>query len=123
MYDSVAYAIRRCLLWTIFISMNKIELFRPSRFSLAILDREIYELIVEEFAETQVPTYISLILIDTLNSKIIKEHVLPHFTEGEQSSYFMTTPSSADNEVFYLNDYDDMSYEEEMYDEENTDSE
>jgi len=60
----------------VFISMNKIELFRPSRFSLVFFDKEIFNLVVEEFSETLVPTYISLILIDTLNSTISDEFVL-----------------------------------------------
>ena len=90
----------------IFISMNKIELFRPSRYSLVFFDKEIYNLVVEEFAETLVPTYISLILIDTLNSTISDEFVLPHTTEGQQKSYFMTTPSSINDGIEYLRNDD-----------------
>ena len=58
----------------VFISMNKIELFRPSRFSLVFFDKDIFNIVVEEFSETLVPTYISLILIDTLNSTIIDDN-------------------------------------------------
>ena len=90
----------------VFISMNKTELFRPSRFSLVFFDKEIYNLVVEEFAETLVPTYISLILIDTLNSTISDEFILPHITEGERKSYFMTTSSMVDDEVEYLRSED-----------------
>lgn len=90
----------------IFISMNKVELFRPSRFSLVFFDKEIYNLVVEEFAETVVPTYISLILIDTLNSAISDEFVLLHLTDGEQKSYFMTTATTVDEGIAYLGNDD-----------------
>ncbi len=86
----------------VFISMNKIELFRPSRFSLVFFDKEIFNLIVEEFSETLVPTYISLILVDTLNSTISAEFVLPQVTDETQESYFMTTPVIANDNEEYL---------------------
>lgn len=84
----------------VFISMNKIELFRPSRFSLVFFDKDIFNLIVEEFSETLVPTYISLILIDTLNSTISDEFVLPQVADETQESYFLTTPVVNDNEEY-----------------------
>lgn len=86
----------------VFISMNKIEVFRPSRFSLVFFDREIYNLVVEEFSETLVSTYISLILIDTLNSTIVEEFVLPQITGDAPESYFMTTPVSVNDNGEYL---------------------
>lgn len=86
----------------VFISMNKIELFRPSRFSLVFFDKEIFNLVVEEFSETLVPTYISLILIDTLNSTISDEFVLPQLTEEMPESYFMNIPTTTKEEVEYL---------------------
>jgi len=86
----------------VFISMNKIELFRPSRFSLVFFDKEIFHLVVEEFSETLVPTYISLILIDTLNSTISDEFVLSQLTEEMPESYFMNTPATTKEEVEYL---------------------
>ncbi len=95
----------------IFISMNKVELFRPSHFSLVFFDKEIYNLVVEEFAETVVPTYISLILIDTLNSAISDEFVLSHITDGQQKSYFMTTSATVDEGIAYLGN-DDSTIED-----------
>ncbi|MDD4495628.1 MAG: hypothetical protein PHV32_15040 [Eubacteriales bacterium] len=86
----------------VFISLNKIELFRPSRYSLVFFDKEIFNLVAEEFSETIVPTYISLILIDTLNSSISDEFVLPQTTEAPQESYFMTTSSVVNDGVEYL---------------------
>lgn len=91
----------------VFISMNKIELFRPSRFSLVFFDDEIFNLVVEEFSETLVPTYISLILIDTLNSAISDEFVLPQTSGDVQKSYFMTTPITANENTEYLTSDDD----------------
>lgn len=87
----------------VFISMNKIELFKPSHYSLVFFDKDYYNLIVEEFAETNVPTYISLILIDTLNSAIIDEFVLPRTSCEKQKSYFMTTPVKTNDNNSYLN--------------------
>lgn len=95
----------------IFISMNKVELFKPSHFSLVFFDKEIYNLVVEEFAETVVPTYISLILIDTLNSAISDEFVLSHITDGQQKSYFMTTSATVDEGIAYLGN-DDSTIED-----------
>lgn len=91
----------------VFISMNKIELFRPSRFSLVFFDKDIFNIVVEEFSETLVPTYISLILIDTLNSTIIDEFVLPQASGASQESYFMTTPVATNENNEYLTSNDD----------------
>ncbi len=90
----------------VFISMNKTELLRPSRYSLVFFDKEIFSLVAGEFSETIVPTYISLILIDTLNSTISDEFVLPQTTDAPQESYFMTTPSVVNAEVEYLTSVD-----------------
>lgn len=92
----------------VFISMNKIELFRPSRFSLVIFDKDIFNLIVEEFSETLVPTYITLILIDTLNSTISDEFVLPQVADETQESYFLTTPAVANDNEEYLTSGDSI---------------
>lgn len=97
-----------------FISMSRNELFRPSRFSLVFFDKEVYDIVVEEFAEMAVPTYISLILMDTFNSTIAEEVALPHFEKGAQVSYFMTTPvvyDDSDEEYLGNEEYDDEDYE------------
>lgn len=83
----------------VFISMHKEELLKPSRFSLAFFDKEIFDLIIDEFSETNVSTYISLILIDTLNSKIIDEFVLPEIGKENKESYFMTHPVPEDQDI------------------------
>lgn len=91
-----------------FIAMNKVELFRPTRFSLAVFDRITYDAIVDEFEETVVPTDISIILIDTINSQIADEYMLPHITDGHRESYFMTTPVVAANRENVIDDtYDE----------------
>lgn len=87
----------------VFISMNKVELFRPVRFSMVVFDREVYDIIVDEFAETVVPTDISIILIDSLNNCIADEFMLPHITKGNQASYFKTTAPFSNDECDYLN--------------------
>ncbi len=92
----------------VFISINKIELLRPSRFSLVFFDKEIFNLVVEEFSETLVPTYISLILIDTLNSTISDEFVLPQIAEEIHESYFMSTPVVANDNEEYLTSNDSI---------------
>ena len=85
------------------ISMNKYETFRPTHFSLVVFDTDVYEMLIDEFAETNVPTVISIILIDTINSTIAQEFVLPHFTEGIQDSYFMTTQRVHKDDLKYVN--------------------
>ena len=93
----------------VFISMNPVEIFRPSRFSLVVLDREMYDIIVDEFSETVVCTDISVIYIDLLNNCIGDEFMLPHCDKGHQPSYFMTTEPMND-EVEYLGNeaFDDV---------------
>lgn len=85
----------------VFVSMNKVELFRPERYSLVVFDEDIYKAIVEEFEDTVVPTDISIILIDPLNSVVSAEFMLPHKEKGNQASFFMTEPT----ENFYRSDY------------------
>lgn len=97
-----------------FISMNRNELFRPSHFSLVFFNKEVYDIAVEEFSEMAVPTYISLILMDTFNSTIADEVALPHFEKGPQVSYFMTTPVTSDEgdeEYLGNEECDDEDYE------------
>lgn len=88
----------------VFISMNKIDLFRPTRFSLVVFDPEVYDTIVEEFEETCVPTDISVILIDTLNNCIANEFLLPHTEKGKRESYFMTTAPTVDDREYLSTD-------------------
>lgn len=97
----------------VFISMNKVELFRPTRFTLVFFDTESFKIAVEEFGETPVPTYISLMLIDSMNSTIADEIVLPHFNDGPQESYFMNNPVlDLDNSSDYVgNEEYDEDYE------------
>lgn len=93
-----------------FISMNKTELFRPTRFSLVVFDPEVYDIIVNEFSDTNVPTDISVILIDKLNSSIISEFLLPRFDGVTKESYFMTTaPISHDCEYLGSDPYDEYN--------------
>lgn len=95
----------------VFISMNPIELFRPSRFSLVVLDREVFDIIVEEFSETTVCTDISVIYIDTLNNCIADEFMLPHTEKGQQESYFMTTQRVLDDFDYLRTEYDEEDFE------------
>lgn len=88
----------------VFISMNKVDLFRPTRYSLVVFDREMYDIIVEEFAETIVPTDISIIRIDSLNGCIADEFMLPHQTKGNQDSYFMSTAVVSDDQEYLSSD-------------------
>lgn len=92
----------------VFISMNKVETFRPTRFSLVVFDQEMYDIIAEEFAETVVPTDISIIRIDSLNGCITNEFMLPHNEKGKQESYFMTTAVVEDDQDYLGSDiYDE----------------
>lgn len=91
-----------------FISMSSNDVFQPTRFSLAVFDKEVFDAIVEEFGETNVPTDISILLIDAMNSTIADEYMLPHMTKGQQDSYFMTTPVVSNSDDYLrTEDYDD----------------
>lgn len=93
----------------VFISMNPVELFRPSRFTLVVLDREMYDIIVEEFSETVVCTDISVMYIDLLNNCIAAEFMLPHCEKGTQPSYFMTTdPIEEEGDYLKSDAFDDV---------------
>lgn len=92
----------------VFISMNKVDLYRPTRYSLVVFDQEMYDIIVEEFAETVVPTDISIIRIDSLNGCIANEYMLPHNEKGAQESYFMTTAVVEEDQDYLSSDiYDE----------------
>lgn len=95
----------------VFVSMNPIDLFRPSRFSLVVLDREVYDIIVEEFSETVVNTDISIIFIDTLNNCIADEFMLPHTEKGRQESYFMSTYRVLDDFDYLRTEYNEEDFE------------
>lgn len=96
----------------IFISQNPIELFRPCRYSLVVCEREAYNIIVEEFSETYVPTEVSIILIDTLNSCIEDEYVLPRTGVGHIESYFMTTNIIPDDRDYLRAEYDEEGFDD-----------
>ena len=95
----------------VFIAMNNIDLFRPSRFSLVVTDREMYNIIVNEFKDTVVSTDISVIYIDTLNNCIIDEYALPHFEKGYRDSYFMASLPIQKNTDYLNVDYDEEDFE------------
>lgn len=63
----------------------------PPRFSIVISNRDAYNYIVDEIRDTVVPIDISIILVDTKNSVIVDEYMLPHVIHGYRPSYFMTT--------------------------------
>ena len=65
-----------------FLSMNRIELFRPKRFSIITSEKEIFDLLIDEFSEMRVPTGITFILVDMDSSRIVDEFGLPD-EEGE----------------------------------------
>lgn len=96
----------------VFISQSHVELFRPTRFSLVVKDKDIFDIIKNEFQKTFVPTEISIILVDILNGDIIDEFVLPINGVGYKRSYFMTK-----NPIPLMTDYLRADYDEEEFDE------
>lgn len=91
----------------VFIYMNNIELFKPTRYSLVVFDKEVFDIIVEEFSETYVVTDISIIHIDKLNSCIASEFLLPRLHGGYRTSYFLETPVKTDNIEYLRTDIDE----------------
>lgn len=76
----------------VFIAMMRETLFKPSLYSIVVYDKDIYDVIVEEFNETVVPAEISIILIDALNSTIVEEYLLPSVgSDPLRKGYFTTT--------------------------------
>lgn len=91
-----------------FISMSSVDLFRPTRFTLAVFDKAVFAAIVEEFEETNVPADISIMLIDVVNSTIADEFMLPHIEKGHQESYFLTVPATTESDDYlHTDDYDE----------------
>lgn len=92
----------------VFIYMNNVELFKPTRFSLILFDKEMFNIIVEEFSETYVITDISVIHIDSLNGCITDEFLLPHFKDEYRKSFFLSTPIKSENFEFLQSNIDDQ---------------
>ncbi len=78
------------------------------RFSIAVGTQWLYDLILDEFGETVVPTDISIIRIDAKNSTIDAEYMLPHVTYGHRPGYFMTTEPviNYQNSELYEDDFE-----------------
>ena len=91
----------------VFIYMNNIELFKPKRYSLVVFDKEVFDIIVEEFSETYVVTDISIIHIDKLNSCIVDEFLLPRLNGGYRTSYFLTAPVKTASFEYLRTDIDE----------------
>lgn len=93
-----------------FISMNKVELFRPTKYSMVTYDPFIYEVIVDEFNETNVPTDISVICLDPDSKCVVQEYIFPQFSGEIRPSIFTQPAIDADAPTAeYINssDYDE----------------
>jgi len=71
-----------------FASMGSIEIFRPAKFSLITTEKEIYDDLVEEFKEMNVPTNISIIYLDLDMGTVVDEFVLPKSDGKTIPAYF-----------------------------------
>jgi len=91
-----------------FVAMNKIELFRPKRFSVVVAEADVFDVIVEEFSEMRVPTQITLILVDVETSRVIKEVGLPDIEGNVAPCYFMEHGRDAFDEG---RDFEDPIYD------------
>ena len=98
-----------------FVSMNKVELFRPKRFSIVTAEKEIYDLLIDEFSEMRVPTGITFILIDMDSSRIIDEFGLTD-AEGNMVECYFKEKSRADAEEYSDIEDEELDIEEEDLD-------
>lgn len=90
-----------------FISMNKVELFRPTKYSMVTYDRFIFEVIVDEFRETNVPTDISVICLDPDSKCVVQEFIFPQFSGIIRPSIFDSLPDTTEqSEHEYINSSD-----------------
>ena len=81
-----------------FASMGSIDLFRPAKFSLITTEKEVYDDLVEEFREMNVPTNISLIYLDLDIGTVVDEFVLPRSDGSTIPSYFSKIVIPEDDE-------------------------
>lgn len=91
-----------------FLSMNKIEIFRPKRFSIITSEADVFDMIVDEFAEMRVPTQVTFILVDIETSKVVKEIGLPDSEGNLAPCYFMEHNRDAFDEG---RDFEDPIYD------------
>lgn len=85
---------------SIFISLNRIEVFKPLMYSVITTEKEVYDDIVSEFGEMPVPINMSIIYINLDFGKVVDEFVLPR-ADGETMKPFfdhIDIDSEADEE-------------------------
>lgn len=95
-----------------FLSMNHIELFRPKRFSIITSEKEVYDLLIDEFSEMRVPTGITFILVDMDSSQIVDEFGLLDAEGNTVGCYFKEKSRVEDDEHSDIEDVE-MEFEEE----------
>ena len=81
----------------------------PQRFTYVLLDKDYFEDIISEYGEQIFKGYVSLLLVDANNLKILDEFIFPH--EGENmGDKFFTIPieETAKNDAERLIDIDDI---------------
>lgn len=84
-----------------FISMAASDFLKPQRYSLVVTDPEAFEIIVEEFSETIFTADTTLILIDSFNRRIIKEHMFPLKGCEKRESFFMTIKPLTEDMIYF----------------------
>lgn len=75
-----------------FISMIDAEWLRPKRYSIVVFDKDIFDIIIEEFSEVNMSIDVSIILMDTSKQKILDEFMLKFNNHSDRQSFFMSTP-------------------------------
>lgn len=81
----------------------------PQRFTYVLLDKDYYEDIIAEYGEQTFKGYVSLLLVDANNLKILDEFIFPHGGESMEDRFF-TIPAeeTATNDAERLIDIDDI---------------
>lgn len=81
----------------------------PQRFTYVLLDKDYFEDIISEYGEQIFKGYVSLLLVDANNLKILDEFIFPHDGENMGDKFFTIPPEeTTTNDAERLIDIDDI---------------
>ena len=96
-----------------FISMSTSDWLKPTRFSLAVTEPEMFDIIIDEFGEIVFTADTTLILIDSYNRRIANEFMFPLKGAKTRESFFMITkPLNSEMEYYNKNEDDETEDDE-----------
>lgn len=89
-----------------FASLGSIDVFKPVKFSLITTEKKVYDDLIEEFKEMNVPTNISIVHLDIDMGTIVDEFVLPRSDGKTIPAYFdkIVIPDDDDDDLGIIKD-------------------